>query len=306
MKIASYHKQKGDAVIFVTTPLQLEMKSDLTYIAKEDENLSVPVKFMRDEKVRKMGDGFKVLKNYIPPPVILSCRPDYMLYPRKEKSDKFDNADILQFFDYKGKKLPIIQPFANTLTNKKTLVIDKKFWISSKEDLLEALIALKQFQNLAFLEPISIRRMVDDKDIKEAFLALHFGPDSRIVWRNTIREFDKELEALEFLSEFNEKNPTFIGDVEFNLFTKVHTSIEEAKEDLNRVLILMNEFKKKKIAAKFKEQDISTFTALNRTFTELLRWNLNGLKVSLLEFACAVDCEIRNCTIEDFYSNSKW
>lgn len=127
MKISSYHKQRGDSVNFIVNQFQINMSYDIIYVTKRDDTIpNPPLKFINNPKSRVWGAGFRFFSNYELPAIVLACRPDYSIYPPNMRS-KFDKADAIQLFDYRGNKLPIIQDFHNVYTNKKTVILDKAF-----------------------------------------------------------------------------------------------------------------------------------------------------------------------------------
>ena len=56
-------------------------------------------------------------------PVMMACRPDYLLYP--EKNTKLERAEQIRLLDDNGKLLPIVQDWTNTFSNKRAIVTDK-------------------------------------------------------------------------------------------------------------------------------------------------------------------------------------
>jgi hypothetical protein len=128
MKISSFHKQQGDLVNFVSEEYHINMPYDIYYIMRDKDATPRPSsKLIENNKVKLMGKGFKYQDNkYDTNEVIAAVRPDYSLYPEKEKNAYY-NANIVQFY-HNGKLLKVKQPFINTKINhKKTLVIDKEF-----------------------------------------------------------------------------------------------------------------------------------------------------------------------------------
>lgn len=105
---------------------------------------------------------------------MLCCRPDYLLYP--EKNTKLERAEHVRFLDDEGKLLPHLQDWKNTFKKKMVLVTDKNLWSEkvSKKDIISILVALQEMKNVMFLEPISLQKLIHDKDIKEEFLKIKF------------------------------------------------------------------------------------------------------------------------------------
>ena len=128
MKISSFHKQQGHLINFVEEKYHLTLSFDVMYIIKEKRQTSKPSsKYLNDKRVKLIGKSFRFFDNYWEiPPVISAVRPDYLLYPEREK-DAYYNANIAQFY-HNGMLLNKKQSFQNTKKfHKKTLVIDKEF-----------------------------------------------------------------------------------------------------------------------------------------------------------------------------------
>ena len=127
-------------------------------------------------------------------------------------SDKFERADALQFFDYKGQPLLWRQDSINTFKNKKTLIIDKFFWSASKENLTKVLVELQELESVAFLEPISLKRLLTDGEIAALFLGLHFTKDSRFQWRNNYgHTYEDAVRIIDFMVELKGKTHAALG-----------------------------------------------------------------------------------------------
>lgn len=306
MKISSYHKQRGDKINFITSEFQAAMQCDVMYITKEDESLkNPPIKYTTSNKSKIWGKGMKYLVNYKIPAVILACRPDYLLY---QLEDKFDRSDAIQFFDYDGKLLPKRQDEKNTFKNKKTLVIDKMFWSSSKENLLFALQQLKRRKNIAFLEPISIKRILSDVEIEKTFLELNFTVESRFEWRNNYgSSLEEALRIIDFIARLNERTTSFVGVPRFAAITSDHFSDQNnALADLKRCLLIMAEAKKRKVPCEFKPLKTRLDTPYIHLFETIIKWSQKSRKMSLVEFAARPLMNNYKCSLEELFIKNEW
>lgn len=177
MKVSSFHKQQGHIVNFVENEFEINLSFDLYYIFRELEKTPrAPGHLVDNKNSRLIGRPMRFFDNYWEPnEIIAAVRPDYLLYPEKNERAAYYNAEVVQFY-HKGKRLPILQPFGNTARfHRKTLVIDKEkdFWEASTKDMLEVLEELSQYKNIAFTEPISLKRIMENKKVRELFVNLH-------------------------------------------------------------------------------------------------------------------------------------
>lgn len=181
MKLSSYHKQRGDSINFITSPTQLGLSFDLMYIARKGDNTEVPSKkLINDSRVKLLGPGFKYYGAKGISSVVAGCRPDYLLYDVDEHNP-YANANFAQF--YCGKtRLKTKQDYHSSFKyHKKTVVVDKWFWRAEDPDIICCLDELKDEKNIAFLEPISLFKILTNAEIHQKFLALHFAPGTRFL-----------------------------------------------------------------------------------------------------------------------------
>lgn len=176
MKISSFHKQQGDLINFVSNEFEINMSFDIFYIAREKEiTPKAPRKLIDHPNSRLIGRPMRFFDNFWKPDMVISAtRPDYLLYPEINKRSAYYNAHIVQYY-FEGEKIPKIQPFKNTAAHhKKTLVIDseKDFWETTRENLILTLTELKDYPNIAFLNAIPLRRIMEDDEIKKLFTQL--------------------------------------------------------------------------------------------------------------------------------------
>ena len=248
MKISSYHKQQGNLINFITEEYHINLTYDEYYIIKEKATTPKPPGiFIDDKRVRLIGDPFRFFNNhYKLEPIISAVRPDYLLYPENPR-DAYYNAHIAQFY-HDGKRLNKKQPFENTKSHhKKTLVVDKDFWEASDKDVISCLLELKEYKNIAFLYPISLKKIMENNDIYQLFQELHFSQGTRFRFRNN---FGQELHHAQVLFIFAKSLKDKHPHVHFNHipFRAVQTDHWESKngalKDLERCLKIANQAKR--------------------------------------------------------------
>lgn len=128
MQISSFHKQLGDSINFITESYHIKMEFDLYYIIRNKKiTPRPPSSLIEDKRVKVLGKQMIIYDNYFEiNEVIGAVRPDYLLYPEKEK-DAYYNANLIRFY-VKNKLVFIRQPIENQLKyHKKTLVVDLDF-----------------------------------------------------------------------------------------------------------------------------------------------------------------------------------
>lgn len=297
MKVSSFHKQKGDTVNLITKQNKLTLQCDKMYIFKEDDAIkNPPLEYIN--KAKLYGAGFKYISNWKPNNVIYACRPDYLLYP--DLDDDFKRSDALQFTDEKYHLLKMTQNAANTFTNKRTLVLDEHLWGLEKKDLLTVLESLKHKKKIAFLKPISLKRLCDDEDIKRAFISLDFAPGSKLVWYNKYTLTRENInKVLNFFALFKDEQASAIGDISFWGITNK----ENYWEDFINCMYLI--VKAKKMGLHIYIQPLKTrFETIYIHIWDILNdWSENYLNKSFVEYISLYSCKKYNCSIEYFYAH---
>lgn len=132
---------------------------------------------------------------------MLSCRPDYLLYP--EKNTRAERAEFIRLFDDKANLLPLTQDYTNSFKQKDTIVVDKYMWQSSKKSLLQALDILKEVKNVSFSEPIRLDLVLHDKEIRDKIFELKLSNRSKL--RYSPINFDLIDEAIQFIKDLQAK-----------------------------------------------------------------------------------------------------
>lgn len=202
MQISSWHKQRGDTVLFITSTFDINRPFDLCYLIKEKLKTptNLPAHFLLDKNVMWIGKAFLGRHNWTPPEDLGGCRPDYLLYP--ELDTKQQRAEYVSLFNSEGEFWSHLQNWTNSFRNKLTIIQDKNLWKASKKSLLKAFEVLQESKNVVFSEPISIQKLISDKEIKEAFFKLKLVANKNypITW--TVIGMDEVSKALEFLKTF--------------------------------------------------------------------------------------------------------
>lgn len=251
MKISSFHKQQGDLVNFVSEEYHINMPYDIYYIMRDKDATPRPSsKLIENNKVKLMGKGFKYQDNkYDTNEVIAAVRPDYSLYPEKEKNAYY-NANIVQFY-HNGKLLKVKQPFINTKINhKKTLVIDKEFWDSSIENIEFCLQELTDYKNIAFQAPIKLKILIENNYLFNLFLKLDFSQGTIFKFQNNVGStYEDVLKLFDFYERLKLKFPHIkLGQIPIKTVLLDHwAGVEKGLEDLERCLKIAAESKEKKI-----------------------------------------------------------
>lgn len=209
MQLSSFCKQKNYIVNFITKEEHIKLNCDYLYIFKEKEETPYPNKgILTKTTTRLIGSGFKYYNTKSLSSIIVACRPDYLLYD--EPRSKYHNANFIQFF-CGDKLIKNRQDFHNIKKYKKfTIVADKNLWKATKEDILWCLKQLLQEKNILFLYPISIKRIIEDEEIQNIFLELHFGTGTEFKWRNDYSSTNVQP-IINFLQQLKTKTKSNLG-----------------------------------------------------------------------------------------------
>src|SRR5574344_2517064 len=104
----------------------------------------------------------------------------------------------IQLFNSHGELLPRVQMSDTIYKNKRSLVIDEAIWKSNKEDLIKALLLLKEKKNISFLFPISMKTVFSDKEITDSFFDLNLSRGANLIWN-----YDCDKDFRELLVQLN-------------------------------------------------------------------------------------------------------
>lgn len=300
MRISSYHKQRGDYVTLLKLRDKMPRKIECMYVLRRDPSLPKPsIDILYNSAVKVYGIEF--FSNWEPNASLLACRPDYSLYPRGR--NKYERSDAVQFSDEKGHLLSLRQDDRNVETNKDCVITDEHFWKLSNSDIVKALSTLRGRKNIYFLSPIPFSRVVDDKLVTEAFLALNFATAVALPWENSLPFTDAAMEKVTaFFDRFKEKHPAVnIGDFTFYPKTTSGTDKDNILRGIKAIL-----------AAKTRSWHITFAPLRNRLDTayshyyELLRnWSVQP-HLAFFELIAQTPANQLGVTIEEYYWHPQW
>lgn len=234
MKISSYHKQCGDTINFVVKEDDIRRPYDLYYIIKENSKTpNPPFDFYTNKNVRWWGKANRIRINWEMNKTILGCRPDYLLYP--EKNTALERSEFIQLLDNYAEPILLSQDYKNSFKKKKTVVVDKCLWRISSKNIIWALKQLQDIQNISFLEPISLEKLIHDKLIRDEFFKLKLSRASIINWEPiNVSDIDA---AIELLQELKQKHPTIALEkivIKFNALAHWENK-DNAINDFNQI-----------------------------------------------------------------------
>lgn len=277
MLISSYHKQLGDQVNFVQTEYDIKRPYNIYYILKEkDDTPNPPIQFLLDNKIRWIGASCLGKRSFKLPPEVLSCRPDYLLYPNKET--RVERSDYIHLFDLDGRLLKKTQDVENSFKNKYVIVSDKNMWGSSEDELKEALRKLGNYNHVSFKYPIRLQRILFDKQIQEAFLNLKLSSGSKITWEEIPDNWCES--AIDFCLQCKNQWPhTKIGPINltytipfkevskqwelFNYLTSLILKGKQSKIYVNILFPNTYQINTQKLAAPYMFQELAAFSMKN-------------------------------------------
>lgn len=285
MRLSSYHKQKGDKINFVSQETHLNLAFDILYISRELDITPMPSrKYIDDKRTQLIGSGFRYYGAKELNAVVVACRPDYLLY-EMEKTNQYTNANFITF--YAGNKLiKSRQDWHNTKANrKKTIVTDKYFWKAEEQDILYCLEVLKNEKNVAFLEPISLSRILNNKNIREKFLELHFSTGTKFKWKNDYSSnYPEVLNIISFIKELRIKTKSDLGFIPIKAITIEHTNENDFNLDFLRCIQIIAAFKQAKIKCVVIAPKQVLSSLYYKFFYMLEIWTRYYIKLSYIEF----------------------
>lgn len=308
MKLSSYHIQLGDIVTLAQEELDLTYQHDIMYVVREKMMGTVPKKInLRSEKVKLIGPAFKFYTNYSPDitPVQAACRPDYTLYPIQE-NNRMSGADMVQFYSG-NKRLELIQNFKNA--NRKshyTYIIDEGFWEKKIEDIRACVDLLKTSKNVAFKEPISIKKILQRPEVEEIFFSLHYDYNTPLPLVNDC-DWEWNDRVLDFLIKFHETYPTRTQTkVKFPTTSQKHKDAEDAMADFRKCMELINRAKEHKVHIVLQGPDRGD-SPFWFYFEELESWTRYHTYKSFVEHMCHSSARQHNLPIDSLlWDKTKW
>lgn len=288
--------------------VDLSYQHDIMYIIREGMMGTVPAKVnLRDPRVKLIGKAFRFYDNYMPDitEVQAACRPDYTLYPIKEKN-KMSKADMVQFYS-NDKRLEKIQNFENAYRKAHyTYIVDKDFWSKKIEDIEACVKLIRNSKNVAFKEPISLKNLLNRPDVKKIFFSLNYDTKVELPLVNDC-DYSRNDEVLDFIIEFSQKYPNTKQPILwFNTTSKPHNSIEDAMEDFIRCLELMKKAKLHQVHIKLRGPDRQD-SPFWFYFEELEVWSRYHMRMSFIEHMCQTSASLHKLPVDSLlYDKLKW
>ena len=218
MKLSSYYKQLGWTVKLVEKSGDEKLPCDICYVFKEKlETPNPPINWLltNEKKMKWCGEAVKWREDpNIFSPVVLACRPDYLIYNIKETPEQ--RADVIRLFDNDGNLLKCVQDYRNVYKGKRTIIADPTtMWNASTDELVMALTAIKDKKNLSFENPINMERIIGDKKVQDAFLKLRLNRRTQLTYDPiSWNRYDAVMEFCDRIMKecpaFGIPTPTFI------------------------------------------------------------------------------------------------
>ena len=295
MRLSSFHKQKGNEVYLVNNEYDLTVNFGRLYIFRENEKTPVPPrKILDDARTSLMGKGFIFYGAKQISSVVTACRPDYLLYGLNNERSEYVNANFITFFN--NQELIITrQDYHNTAKfRKKTLVTDDYLWDAPNEEIIICLDILKYEKNVAFLNPISLRKILSNTEIRQKFLSLHFSTGTIFHWRNDWSSEDIKP-ILDFMCELRKKTKSKLGFIPIKAV--IHSQYEEElgfQLDVARCLETVAAFKKAKINCLLVPPKTYKNTPYLKIFNDFHRWTKYFPKLSYVEYVLHDICLTEN------------
>lgn len=214
MRISSYHKQKGDEVYLIKQDCDLKGHYDIMYVIRNEESqLMCNIDCLLDARNRVCG--FENLDNWKVPNIIMSCRPDYKLYPMNVE----DYIIPIQLTNNNGKVLTVKQTEENHIMKliQTHIIMDKNLWTMSKIDCSIALRGLQKVIRVVFAEPVPLDYVLSNTAITRQISKLNFSHEKANIWKNNLPMNKVNLEKVSGLFNAMEDNHHFskFGSIPF-------------------------------------------------------------------------------------------
>lgn len=284
MRLSSYYKQKGYSVSFIKDLTDLNIKYEKIYIKKDlDETPYPSINILNDNKTVLLGKGFRYNQAKQLNAIITACRPDYLLYDIDEHNS-YANANFITF--YAGKTLiKTRQDFHNTLKyTKRTIVTDTFLWKAPHDEILFCLEELKNEKNVVFLNPISIKTILSNENIKKKFLKINFSIGTIFKWKNDYSNNVKDINnIINFLLDLKQNTKSNIGFIPIKSFNETDNVEDNFDIIFLNCMLIIDLFKKNNLKCR-----IIVPKELNNTkkyfFNLLEDWTTNYFELSFIEY----------------------
>lgn len=307
MRLSSFHKQKQDKVVLLNENCKVNGEYDIIYCVRDNFNSKLPnLDIMDNDKTIVMGDAMKFFPNYkAEPSLIAAIRPDYLLF----------NSDILNLSPLEKSQyveithgfglLETRQDFTNNFRGKKnTIVTDKNLWDLNDDVVLQALEILRKIPNIAFREPIKIKRILDNKKIEQSFLSLNF---SKIIKSRFVNNFGNTTEDIKQIINFLSSFIAYKNFKPLRIQSLVAPNLDQnlSRECLFRDLEIMDCAKQKQIRINITCPAAAQSDYIDY-FKAIKRWSNNDPKKSFIEFMCSYSLDYTPNLEEIFLDRKNW
>ena len=281
MRLSSFHKQRKDQVFLVGDMSDLTMQYDRLYIWSEsDSTPTLGYRILNDPRTMLFGKRFALCGAKQLGTVILGCRPDYLLYDiTNEQSSSYTKANFITFFSANGDKVISRQAWHNTKKGvKRTIVTDEILW---KQDPVEITLCLSELidePNVVFMQPISLKCLIENESVRNAFFALKFSRGTHFKWRNDVgHNAESAHQIVELLLALKQHTKSALGAVPI----QSHLS-GIWQDDIARILQVAAIFKKNKLSCM-----LPTVTNQHQYIYQWVqKWLNNNIEISFIEFMC--------------------
>lgn len=277
MKLSSYHKQLGDSINFITEENHINFDYDIIYVLKERSSTPFPpLKILDNQKSKLIGEEFFFYETQWELPLVINAvRPDYALYPFKEKNI-YKNANIVKLL-HNGKYIEKKQDYINPLyeARRKSLVVDEDLWDAEKDVIKKSLKELQKLKNIVFLKPIKLKSIIFDKEVVELFSKLKVMSGTAFKFENDCEEnYENNKLIIDFIREFKDNNSIRLNPVEIKSINEDHWNgkNQAALKDLERLLKTIDYAKSKKVQIVIKKPFSRSETPYWGFFDTLETW----------------------------------
>ena len=277
MRISSFHKQIGDEVYLISDLNELKMPYDKVYIAGESNDLP-PINhtILNDKRTTLLGKRFQLCGAKQPGAIIAGCRPDYLLYDTYGSKNSYAKANFVTFYTNGGDKVLKRQPWHNKKNGmKRTIVTDEVLWQQDPAEIVICLGEIIEEPNIVFLNPISLKCLIENESVRNTFFALKFSRGTEFKWRNDMGNDKQSAEQIaQFLLQLKQHTHSVIGVVPFR-----SNCCTNWQDDVKRILDIAAIFKKNKLKC-----FLPTIPSTHKVFSWLQIWLNSKADISWIEF----------------------
>lgn len=276
MKLSSFHKQMGDKTYFINDMSELSMSYDKLYVWGENTELPpIGHKLLNDKRTILFGKRFELCGAKQLGKTILACRPDYTLYDTYGSKNSYTKANFISFYTNGGERIERRQEWHNTNKGiKRTIITDEVLWKQKPEDIVICLSEILEEPNIVFLNPISLKCLIENESVANVFCSLRFSSGTDFKWRNDVgQDVSSTNKIIAFLNKLKENTRSFVGAVPF----KAQCGTWE--EDLIRIIQNASLCKANKIKCFIPEVQNG-----HKVYSWLRTWLTSKINISFIEF----------------------